>query len=657
MSGTPRRSGVGSRIARLAIGAVAVSMLATISIVGLIEARGMFHELDESGSALARMAAANSQYAVYASDSRALESIAEGMAASKTVEYLRFVDRSGAVLFEQVFEQGGSPAPFEPVGPDELRRRDYLRGGGFIDFTVAVLRPSADEDPVAAAVESAEPLGYVQIGICTDRLRQRLAGLGVAMLSVAGIVALGAALAARWMARRLVAPLADLAEATRHVAQGRLDLAVETPSHHDEVADLASSFRTMIATLKESRNQIEDYQRGLERKVAERTAALEEARARAEDASRVKSRFLATMSHELRTPIHGVLGGATMLENAGVTEEQRGHLGTIRTSAEAMLGVVNDVLDFSKIEAGKLEMERVPFDLRRCIAQACAVVAPQAEAKGLRVGVTVAQGLPAWVLGDPHRVRQVLLNLLGNAVKFTSSGGVGVAVTVDAEDGTVVLEVLDTGIGIEEQARSRLFEPFTQADSSTTRRFGGTGLGLAIVRQLVLAMGGTIDVTSAPGAGTRFSVRLPLAASDPPPESKSAASASVAGLRVLLAEDNPINRKVGKAILEKFGISVHLAEDGEAAVAAFREHAYDVILMDCMMPGLDGFGATRAIRELEASRGAGDRTPILAVTAAAFSEERQRCEEAGMDGFLAKPFKPDELAEAIARWARRPARV
>jgi signal transduction histidine kinase/CheY-like chemotaxis protein len=618
----------------------------------------MFREVDESGSALARMAAANSQYAVYASDSRALESIAEGMAASQAVEYLRFVDRSGAVLFEQVFEQGENPAPFVPVGPDELRRRDFFRDGGFIDFTVAVLRPSADEDPVAASGGSSEPLGYVQIGICTDRLRRRLTGLGFAMFSVAGIVALGAAFAARWMARRLVAPLADLAEATRHVAEGRLDLAVETPSHDDEVAELASSFRTMVATLKENRVEIEDYQRGLERKVAERTAALEEARARAEDASRVKSRFLATMSHELRTPIHGVLGGASMLESAGVNDEQRAHLGTIRTSAEAMLVVVNDVLDFSKIEAGKLELERLPFDLRRCVREACAVVAPQAEAKGLRLGVTVADGVPAWLSGDPHRVRQILLNLLGNAVKFTARGGVDVGVAIDGEDGAVLIDVHDTGIGIPEEARGRLFQPFTQADSSTTRRFGGTGLGLAIVRQLVLAMGGTIEVTSAPEAGTRFSLRLPLVASDPPAEAEApSACASVAGLTVLLAEDNPINRKIGTSMLEKLGVRVDLANDGEAAVAAFRERGYDAILMDCMMPGLDGFGATRAIREIEARRDDGERIPIVAVTAAAFSDERRRCEEAGMDGFLAKPFKPGELAAALARWARKPAGV
>jgi signal transduction histidine kinase/DNA-binding response OmpR family regulator len=374
----------------------------------------------------------------------------------------------------------------------------------------------------------------------------------------------------------------------------------------------------------------------------------------AETASRAKSAFLATMSHEIRTPMNGVVGMLDVLEHEGLTPAQRGIVETMRASAAALLRIVDDVLDFSKIEAGRLELEETPFDLGAVLAATAEALRPQAEAKGLALDIDVPMGGPA-LLGDPTRVGQILFNLLGNAVKFTESGQVAVhAAATPAPDGRlrVTLAVADTGIGLDEAARERLFEPFTQADSSTTRRFGGTGLGLSIVRRLVALMEGEVAVESTPGEGTTFTVTLMLraapAAAPAPSPPAPAGTATARGQRVLVVDDHPVNRDVLVRQLALLGVAADAAEDGPAALGLLRCGGYGALLADIHMPGMDGYALAAALRALEGADA--PRLPIVAVTANAMKGEAERCLAAGMDGYLAKPVTVARLREVLAAW-------
>jgi signal transduction histidine kinase/GAF domain-containing protein len=377
---------------------------------------------------------------------------------------------------------------------------------------------------------------------------------------------------------------------------------------------------------------------------------LEQACADAEAATRAKSEFLANMSHEIRTPMNGIIGTISLLQDSGATEEQREYFNTIQSCGESLLQLVNDILDLSKIEAGKLTLEQIPFNPEILVQDTLAVISPTAQEKGLKVFQKCGPGLPPAVLGDPLRLRQILLNLLSNAVKFTLSGSVSVelsAVNRGGDSAELQFTVTDTGIGISPEVQKSIFEPFMQADSSTTRRYGGTGLGLTISRGLIAMMKGRLEMESEPGQGTCFRVfvTLPVAA-DRVGLRRSAEDRIVPAkrcLRILLAEDNGINQKVAVMLLRKMGHEVDVVADGEQAVIAVGRDIYDLMLMDCQMPVMDGYAATRAIRQLTVS----NRIPIIAMTANAMPEDRRRCEEAGMDDYVSKPISIIHLQNAI----------
>jgi signal transduction histidine kinase/CheY-like chemotaxis protein/HPt (histidine-containing phosphotransfer) domain-containing protein len=596
-------------------------------------------ELAAIGEALASTIASPVARGDIASVGRALSAIRR----MPTIRYVRALDNQNNVLvqFGVGIVLGGQEDAYAPLMPGSfapLWRRQQA-------FTVPI-------------VSSGARVGRLEIVADVSDLQAAFwSGINSALLSAFMAAMIGLMVSSR-LQPLVTGPIAGLTAAMHEVRASHDFERVVPRRSNDEAGELVDAFNDLLAHIRRRDELLAQHRASLENEVLTRTAELAEATQAAEAANAAKSEFLAAMSHEIRTPLHGMLAMSEMLLASDLPGKQRERAQVIERSGRSLLAIVNDILDFSKIEAGRMEIESIPVSPVSIADEVVQLFAARARDAELALDVRCEEGVPAWIKGDPVRLTQILSNLVSNAIKFTRTGGVVLKLEVASNPGYAAphlrISVIDTGIGIPTEALERIFDAFSQADQSTTRKYGGTGIGLTITRRLATAMGGRIDVKSAIGRGSTFSLDLPIELAEPPSvEAGRAAPAervSFEGLAVLAADDNAVNREVLEQALGHLGVAPVIVENGKAAVEAFKSRAFDLVLMDCSMPVLDGYAATRQIRAWECEQRLSP-VPVIALTAFVIGKQASEWREAGMSDCLTKPFTVRGLTECLTRHA------